>query len=371
MPGSICDILPSVAALLGIPDAPDPLGLREVVGDGVRRVALVLVDGMGSYLLPQLALTSPLLASVLGGTRGHLSELSCAFPSTTPTNLVSLATGVPPGQHGVLGFTVNIPGTDRLLNHIAWGDEPPPALWQPVPTWFERLRDAGVTSRAVLPAMFMGSGLTQCTYRGAQLWPVGKGQSYAPRLVAALASPGLTYGYTAVLDHAAHASGVGSRHWQVAATKVDALLRHILDNLPEDAVLVVTADHGGINVAGDRRIDLDADPGLRAGIRVVAGEPRVRYLHTQPGAQADVLDAWTQRLAGQALVQTREQAVASGVFGPVSDDNLARIGDVVVTCTTDTAILASAHEPPQTAELVGLHGGLNPAETAIPLVVLR
>jgi hypothetical protein len=367
VPGSICDILPSTAALLGAPDATDTLGLRESVGD-VRRVVLVLVDGLGYHLLPQLTRDAPLLASALAGTTGHLSELSCTFPSTTPTNLVSLGTGVPPGEHGVLGFTVSIPGTEQVLTHIFWGDQPSPTVWQPVPTWFERLRAAGVGARAVLPELFVGSGLTEAAYRGAEFCPVGKGESYARRVVAELASPGLVYAYTAALDNAAHASGVGSAHWHAAAARVDALLEHLLTNLPDDAALVVTADHGGINVPDRARIDLDADPALSAGIRVVAGEPRVRYLHTEPGATADVLAVWTERLAGRAVVQSREQVVASGVFGPVPDRHLARIGDVVVTCTGDTAILASKHEPPQASALVGFHGALTPAETAIPLI---
>lgn len=371
MPGSICDILPSVAAALGAPGATDQLGLREQIGE-VRRVAVVLVDGLGYHLLPQLAQDAPLLASVLAGTTGQLTELACTFPSTTPTSLVSLGTGAPPGEHGVLGFTLNVPGTDRVLTHIFWRDDPPPATWQPVPTWFERLRDAGIAARAVLPEMFIGSGLTEAAYRGAEFRPAAKGEHYAARVAAELVvAPGLVYGYTAALDHAAHVSGIGSPHWQTAAAKVDALLRHLVEQLPGDAALVVTADHGGLNVPDPARIDLDADPRLRAGIRVVAGEPRVRYLHTEAGATADVLAAWTELLAGRAVVQTREQAVAAGLFGPVREEHLARIGDVVVTCTGDTAILATEHEPPQTAQLVGFHGGLTPVETAIPLITLR
>ncbi|MGV0624408.1 alkaline phosphatase family protein [Mycolicibacter minnesotensis] len=368
MTGSICDILPSTAAVLGAPGAPDVLGLCERLGQR-RRVVVVLVDGLGYHLLPHLGEAAPLLTSVLAGATGDLTELVCTFPSTTPTSLVSLGTGVPPGEHGVLGFTVDVPGTDRLLTHIAWGEDPSPATWQPVPTWFERLRDTGIGARAVLPEMFVGSGLTEAAYRGAQFRPVAHGEPYRQQLAAEMNAPGLVYGYTAALDHAAHVAGIGSPHWRAAAANVDALLRHLLDELPGDAALVVTADHGGLNVPDEARIDLDADPDLRAGIALVAGEPRVRYLHTDPGATADVLAAWTERLAGRALVQTREQAVASGVFGPVRSGNRARIGDIVVTCTGDTAILATAHEPPQTAQLVGFHGGLTPVETAIPLIV--
>ncbi|MBS9535290.1 alkaline phosphatase family protein [Mycobacterium sp. M1] len=375
MPRSICDILPSAAALLGVPGAEDVLGLADRVGD-VNRVVLVLVDGLGYHLLPQLVEDASLLASVLAGRQteraGRLTELACTFPSTTPTSLTSLGTGVPPGQHGILGFTVNVPGTERVLNHIFWRDDPAPADWQPVPTWFERLRDAGIDARAVLPDLFIGSGLTESAYRGAQFIPTAKGERYAQRVSAELAAgPGLVYGYTAALDHAAHLSGIGSSHWHTAAARVDALLRHLVATLPGDAALLVTADHGGLNVPPQARIDLDADPRLAAGVRVVAGEPRVRYLHTEPGAAPDVQAAWSGLLEGRAQVHSRDEAVAAGLFGPVRDEHLARIGDVVVVCTGDTAVLASAHEPKEVAGLVGFHGGLTPAETAIPLITFR
>jgi hypothetical protein len=371
VPGSICDVLPAAAALLGVPGAVDTLGLTERIGD-VRRVAVVLVDGMGYHLLPQLAGDAPLLASVLAGTDGRLDELACTFPSTTPTSLASLGTGVPPGGHGLLGFTVNVPGTDRVLTHITWRDDPPPAQWQPVPTWFQRLAQAGVRARAVLPEHFIGSGLTGAVYRGAEFHATAKGEHYARRLNAELAAaPGLVYGYIGALDTAAHVSGIGSPRWHTAAARVDALLRRLVEDLPLDAALMVTADHGGLNVPEDTRVDVDADPRLSAGVKVVAGEPRVRHLHTEPGAVGDVLATWSEILAGRAEVCARDEAVAAGVFGPVHPDHLARIGDVVVTCTADTAVLATGHEPPESAQLVGFHGAATPAETAIPLIVFR
>lgn len=368
MPNSICDVLPAAAAVLGAPDAVDRLGLTESVG-AKDRVAVVLVDGLGWHLLPELAGTAPLLASVLAGDTGRLTELACTFPSTTPSSLVSLGTGARPGEHGILGFTLNVPGTDRVLTHILWRDDPSPGAWQPLPTWFERLRQAGIGARAVLPAPFLGSGLTDAAYRGADFRPTRSPDDYAAQLAGELAAaPGLVYGYTSDLDTAAHVFGIGSARWHEAAARVDALLTRLVETLAPNAALLVTADHGGINVPPDARVDLDADPRLGEGVRVVAGEPRVRYLHTEPGAAADVEAAWREVLAGRADVYGRDDAVATGMFGPVHPDHLARIGDVVVVCTGDTGVLATAHEPPETARLIGFHGGPTPAEMAIPLI---
>ncbi|ORW71104.1 alkaline phosphatase family protein [Mycobacterium saskatchewanense] len=371
MPGSLCDVLPAAAALLGAPEAPDRLALADRVdADRVDRVGVVLVDGMGWHLLPELAGSAPLLASVLAGETGQLLELACTFPSTTPTSLVSLGTGTRPGEHGILGFTVNVPGTDRVLNHIRWRDDPPHDAWQPLPTWFQRLRRNGTSARVVLPEWFIGSGLTDAAYRGAEFRPTAAIDDYVQRFSDELrAAPGLVYGYTADLDTAAHVAGIGSPPWHEAAARADTLLARLVESLPPTATLLVTADHGGLNVPETARFDLDADARLSAGVRVVAGEPRVRYLHTAPGAAADVQAAWTEVLGTAAEVYVRDEAVATGVFGPVTPTNLPRIGDVVVVCTGDAAVLATEHEPPEAARLIGFHGAASPAEMAIPLIV--
>jgi len=141
------------------------------------------------------------------------------------------------------------------------------------------------------------------------------------------------------------------------------------------------ADHRAAELVGDfdrvfRAFDVKTgktlwDTRLGTGVRVVAGEPRVRYLHTERGATADVLAAWGELLDGQAQVLTREHAVATGMFGPVDPRHLARIGDVVVISTGDAAVLATGHEPPEAARLIGFHGAATPAEIAIPLIALK
>jgi hypothetical protein len=366
---SIRDILPAAAHRLGVPGSVDRLGLGARIGD-VHRVVVVLIDGMGYHLLPAMAPHAPLLTSVLAGTVGHLDELACTFPSTTPTSLVSLGTGATPGEHGILGFTVNVPGTDRVLTHIFWRDDPPPAQWQPVPTWFERSTAAGVDTRVVLPAMFAGSGLTAAAHRGAQFRAVAADEDYAHRLVAEIqAGPGLVFGYTNILDTAAHVFGIASAQWRAAAADVDALLTRVLEDLPDDTALLVTADHGGLDA--DIRFDIGTDTRLAAGVRVVAGEPRVRYLHTRPGAITDVLATWRGILGDAATVVTRDEAVAADWFGPVPTAHLDRIGDVVVVCEGKAVVLASDREPPEITRLVGFHGAFTPAETAIPLISIR
>jgi hypothetical protein len=368
--GGLSDVLVSACALLRVPGTADRLRLAELVG-APRRICVLLVDGLGYHLLPQAAPHAPLLADVLAGRTGALHELGCSFPSTTPTSLTTLATGVLPGAHGVLGFTVNVPGTERVLTHVAWRDDPTPREWQPVPSLFDRAAAAGTRVSVVSRPEFAGSGLTVAAYGTPRYVGAEHAEQLAEQMLAELAAgPGLVYGYHPTLDAVAHQHGIASPDWARAAAAVDRLITRIGDGLPEDAALFVTADHGALDVPADGRIDLDADPRLTAGVRVVAGEPRARYLHTVPGSTADVLATWRELLAGRARVLGREEAVAAGLFGAVPEEHLPRIGDVVVIAEGDTVILASAHEPESVGKLVAYHGALTAAETAIPLISL-
>ncbi|MFY1637503.1 alkaline phosphatase family protein [Solwaraspora sp. WMMB335] len=367
---SLADVLPGALAVLGVPGAVDVLGLRAAL-PGVRRVVVLLVDGLGWHQLPAAGAHAPTLARL--AAQPSARRLTTGFPSTTPTSVVSLGTGAAPGAHGVLGFRVAVPGTDRVLNHIDWYGDPDPLRWQPLPTQLERATAAGVTVTVVSRPEFAGTGLTLAAYRGGAYRGASDADQLAAELLAALTAadgPVLVSGYFADLDRQGHQCGVESPPWQETAARLDRLLGQVVTGLPADAALLVTADHGQLNVpAGpEYRFDLDADPRLRAGVRLVAGEPRVRYLHTVPGAVTDVIAAWQAVLGPAAWVVERAELIESGLFGPVPAGHRERIGDVVAVCRDRFVVVASQTDPIGST-LVGYHGGITEVELAIPLLL--
>jgi hypothetical protein len=366
------DVLPGAATALGIPvergDLPaDPLDLTAALG-GARRVMVLLVDGLGADLLRTHADLAPTLASLAG----PVGELSAPCPSTTPVSLATLGTGLPPGSHGILGFVTDVPGEDRTLNHVQWGDDPDPDVWQAERTVFEQAQAAGVPTTAVGPYAYAGSGLTRAVYRGAKYTgAVSHGDLSALALGALAATPrALVYGYIPELDLTGHVRGVDSPSWRAQLTLIDRLAEQLVAGLPDDAALLVTADHGMLDVPAATRFDLDAEPALADGVRVVAGEPRARYVHATPGAEDDVLACWRALLGGRAWVVSRDEAVASGVFGTVDDAVAARIGDVVALARGSWALVTPEREPGP-SRLAAYHGSLTATELAIPLLVAR
>jgi hypothetical protein len=352
----------SVLASLAVPAEPNPLQLPEA-----ERVCLLLVDGLGWELLSAHPAAAPFM-SELAMTA---APLTAGFPATTATSLGTLGTGRPPGQHGLLGYQVAIPGAGALLNALRWDASVDPLSWQPGSTIFERAAAAGVSTFRAAPGSFRKSGLSVAAMRGANYLPADTLGALVSRTAAALAdaAPALAMVYYGDLDATGHVLGCGSDAWQYQLAHVDKLAEQLAAAVPHGTVLYITADHGMTDVPPGERADVDAQPELRAGLALLGGEPRARHLYCRPGAAGDVLHTWREVLGNRAWVASKEQAVADGWFGPVENAFEARIGDVIVAPSGPNAIVATRSEPRESA-LVGMHGSLTPGDQLVPLLTI-
>ncbi len=365
----LADLFPSIAAGLGVAPYEDLLGL-----DAGGQVCVLLVDGLGANLLREHSELAPYLA----GRLDDRPSLQCGFPSTTATSLASLGTGIGPGRHGLLGYEVRltapfeVPGLP-VLNLLRWDPRVDPLAFQPQATVFERAAAAGVSVTCVLPGKFDGSGLTRAALRGGSFVAADSAAERLGTAVEALnrRQPTLAYVYHGALDHTGHQNGCRSPEWRSELALVDRFAEQLAASLPAGSTLVVTADHGMLDVPLDRRVDVAAEPELLTGVRHLAGEPRARYLHVDPGAAEDVLARWRDRLGPDATVVAREEAISAGWFGPVDPAYLTRIGDIVVVAETDIAIMDSASMAPHVLGLVGMHGARSAAEVLVPLILSR
>lgn len=359
---TLADVLPAVASALGVD-----------VGQGEPGIALepapayvvMLVDGLGRHLLAEHPREAPYLHSLLDGDRA----LTCGVPSTTATSLTSLGTGLPPGGHGVVGFTSRNPDTGKLLNALFWDKRVDPVAWQPEPTMFSRLERAGVRATVVSKREFEESGLTRAGQRGAGF--VGAddvGERVAGAVSGARHRPSLTYVYDGGLDWHGHRAGVDSERWRAQLQDIDEDVQELRDALPPEVRLVVTADHGMVDSGPDARIDVDEHPELREGVDLLGGEARFRHLYCRGGAVEDVRATWAELLGERALVLTRDEAIDRDWFGPVDPRVRLRLGDVVVAARGSWALMSS-RDFGYEMTLVGLHGSLTPREMHIPLLV--
>jgi hypothetical protein len=324
-----------------------------------------VIDGLGWELLREHPAAAPFLSELAMSGR----PLTAGFPATTVTSLSSLGTGMPPGQHGMLGYQVAVPGTGRLLNALRWDKRVDPVSWQPGSTIFERAAAAGVAAFRVAQGSFRDSGLSSAVMRGAIYRPADTLGALAWHAAAALAEEprALAMVYEAGLDATGHVCGSTSDAWRFQLGHVDRLAEQLAGTLPPGTLMYVTADHGMVDVPAGDRIDADSEAALREGVAILGGEPRARHVYARPGAAADVLDNWRATLGASAWVASRDQAIAEGWFGPVNPDLADRIGDVVAASAGHAAVVATQAEPRETA-LVGMHGSLAASDQLVPLL---
>jgi predicted AlkP superfamily pyrophosphatase or phosphodiesterase len=361
-----------VLGALGIAGFANPLGLEPV-----SRVCLLLVDGLGWELLRANREAAPFMNSIAA------EPLTAGFPATTAASLSSLATGLPPGEHGLIGYTMALPGYERAFNTLTWSlyglgprvdlrEELAPEAFQPQPNLAERAAAAGIPIHYLGPGFHAASGLSRAIGRGQRFHPADSLEAIQAGALRRLsARPALVYGYYSRLDAAGHIEGVASGAWREELVAVDHGVRTLAEQLPGDTMLVVTGDHGMVDLRPNERLDLADHPDLSAGVTLLAGEARARYVRTAPGATDDVVSTWRAVLGDRMWIWMREEAIATGIFGAhVSDRARERIGDVVAASYGRVCVVQRDVDPAQ-ARLNGHHGSLTPAEQLVPLLIDR
>jgi predicted AlkP superfamily pyrophosphatase or phosphodiesterase len=182
-------------------------------------------------------------------------------------------------------------------------------------------------------------------------------------------SRSFAYLYLNDVDEASHGSGYGSERFLSALKRVDYVVAKLQRELPPGTTLWITSDHGMIN-RGDAVI-IGQDNPLLSGVRVMAGEPRVRYLYLNDPASAETERIWREFFGDRVTILRRDDAIDSGLFGKtVSQRIRERIGDLIVVANNDLILVESERAVQQLA-MVGHHGGMTKAEIEIPLLMSK
>jgi hypothetical protein len=278
--------------------------------------------------------------------------------------MTSLTTGATPARHGVLGYRLHVGGGD-ILNVLRWrtptGDSRQtlsPIELAPLPP-FGELHPPVITR-----SEFLGGGFSEAHLRGARLLGWRLTSTLVRHVVNAVGQgEPFVYAYYDGPDKIAHEFGLGDFFdAEIAAT--DALVAQLLGSLPSGVGLVVTSDHGQVDV-GSNMVHLHPD--VAAATAFHSGEGRFRWLHARPGAVGLLAEAARAHHRGHAWVRTLDEAVAQGWFGGALRPSSERLlGDVVLAASAPVAFVDPAD--PAEVTLVSRHGSLTPSEMLVPLL---
>ncbi|HVM00288.1 MAG TPA: alkaline phosphatase family protein [Egibacteraceae bacterium] len=320
-----------------------------------ERVVLLVLDGLGQHALDRYGDRLPELSAMAGTT------LTTVAPSTTAAALTSITTGLPPAGHGVVGYRMRVAG--EVLNVLGWQTTgrhrgPDPAVVQPQHPF------GGCDVPVVTREEFRTSGFTAAHLRDVPFvgWRVPSTLVEHVRRLSA--ERRLVYAYYDGVDKVAHEFGLTTGFFTAELAAADRLVGELRDVLPPEAALVVTADHGQLDVGPDDVVGLDA---LDGAVAAYSGESRFRSLHARTGAAGDLLAAAREHFGDCAWVFARDQLFDEGWLGPGATATVrGRMGDVVLAAH-DGVAFADPGEDRENA-LLGRHGSLTPDEMIVPLL---
>lgn len=319
---------------------------------------LLLMDGLGAHQLDH-----PSASSLAANSRG---TIDAPFPTTTTVSLASIATGLPPRLHGLLGHVIWLPELGQTVNSLKWigpGGAPidvDTAAYLPAPNLWERLRTAGVEPITVQPGHFDRTPLSKALYRGCRFESIWDTDDFV-RAVVDLSNVKhrFIFAYLPQVDFAAHLFGQASRQYADALRTVERCWDRIATGLGAEAVMVGTSDHGHLDYRHeDKHLIASADArGL-----TLFGDTRSLYVRGDP----DRIEQLGAKLPAR-WVPLEDLRTWWGSSEPVGHPFSEREPQGVFMAN-EGRLLIPGH---MDKRLIGYHGGLDRREIEVPLLVTQ
>jgi len=325
--------------------------LRSHIPDASTYV-LCLFDGLGAGQLSHPA-AEPLHTSMR-------ATIDSPFPASTTVSLAVLATGLPPSQHGLLGYQAWLPELQVVANTIHWT-----TLWGelldydlesflPTPNLAERLAANGTEVITIQPANFQDTRLTKVLFRGVRFEGIYSMEEWVDAVVQLAAQPNrLIVAYLPHVDVAAHIGGQKSEGYVDALGGVATAWESLGNRLPAGAVAIGTADHGHIDFPKDKQFKISQEDHNG---RIFYGDGRAMMVKGDGASLAERIPATWVPL---------DEMIHWWGPEPRHPDLADRLPDGVLIADDDVLLLHRYSD----GRLVGNHGALTDAERLIPLMV--
>ncbi len=319
---------------------------------------LILLDALGLELLDRER-DHPLRQ------RLAIEPLESQFPSTTAAHVTTMHLGLPVHEHGIYEWRVLEPTLGEVIVPLRFrrdasdrdaeltGRLDPRALISS-PTLYESLA-AG--SLVVEPFGISGTPYDRAATAGAgtlAFRTLGEGLELLTRALRADSELRYAYLYWGEVDRIGHHHGPGSPEFRAAArAALDAIQEHAGALRQAGATVLITADHGQVDVHPDRVDYLDELwPELHAHLtQRAAGSSRDVFLHVAPAQIDHVIDNLADRLGDRAHV-----CRAATLFDSIGPRLAARLADVAVLPADGRQAWLKATPSVETWNL-GSHGG--------------
>ena len=355
--GMLGDVL--ISSLASIQGKPNALNLKPM-----QSICVLLVDGLGTHNLKSAAGHARYLNSL------NQQKASCFFPSTTSTSLSSFATGLEPAQTGFIAYQIFDRKSGEAMNLLSgWTDQESAKSFQPKPTVSEMALDAGFEFHVCSQTIYEHSGLTAATMRGATFHSgatISERFTLASQLLQAKEQK-IIYLYVPELDQIAHAYGVTSNRWLEAVEELDSLVSQFSSNLRDKRGLIITADHGVLDVPYERHFYFDEIIPEDA-VHFIGGDTRGLTVYLRDQTRTEYwIERLTATLSNSCYVFRPEDLVANGYLSSLGE-RPEIVPDIWIVAKSEIALFHRTFARKRSLSNIGHHGGFTDQELSIPLI---
>ena len=348
-----------ISALQAVRGEANSLGLGSK-----KSICVVLIDGLGTHNLAKAAGHARFLNSQ------QSAAASCWFPATTSASISSFATGKHPAEIGFIGYQVFDKHSEQPMNLLSgWRDYASGASYQGQPTISELSVESGIAFHTVAPTSYEASGFTGATMRGTTYH--GRDR-IADRFTTALkllsdSEPKIVYLYIPELDQIAHAYGSESTAWLYQLEEVDSLVSDFVRVLPKHAGVVVTADHGVIDIKPEAHLFLD-ELLPTDDVHFVGGDTRAPFIYLKANVDILKLRSELEEALGSVAFVVNSQNLVDAGYWKLSEKSAGVYPDLVLIARKEVAFYHRAFAKRKSLEMIGHHGALTTQEMSIPLI---
>jgi hypothetical protein len=374
---NLVHLIRALATLAGVEDIEqsDPIAeLAQLIGPH-EHLIFVLLDGLGMNIIRRLPGESFLCRSLK-------REINATCPSTTACALTTIATAAYPNRHCVTGWfsylpdrnlsIANLPFVERFTGESLLQRDMRPEMLFPISPIYPRMSHHPLT---LTPSyitstpynIYSRGGTTGIGYHA-----INEAVDLIVEHIRDAESATYTHLYLPEIDSMCHKRGVDHEEIVPLVLKIDAELGRLADALKGKARIVVSADHGLIDVPRSQQtLLMHGDPLLALLHCPPTGDARLPIFHVREGKETTFAEQFHGRFDdGMILLETR-RAEEMQFFGPgpMSPTARGRFGDFVGIAYRPVTLAFHPPGKPVGELYLAVHAGMSPQEMEVPVCV--
>ena len=325
-----------------------------------KKIFLFLMDGMGVNLIERKLPEDSFLR------RNLKFKTQTVFPPTTTAATTSIRNGKAPNENGWLGWTQYIKEFDDVLipflgigyyNGKKYGNRGDIEKLIPITDTETELNSIGIKARKLFPE-FEEDGCFTLDRMCERLIDYSKSDEYQ-----------YIYAYWDKYDTLMHMHGPNSKIADSYLEFVNDELENLANNLDEDTMLVITADHGQIEVK--ENYNLYASKYDKYFLRKPALETRCQCFYLKDGTSEQFEKEFKEEFEDRFVLLDKKQVLDTHLFGDLENANRFEefLGDYIAIAKSNTVFVYE--DSPKKHPLLGQHAGMMDDEIMIPVIIYQ